>query len=191
MDRIWSLGGRHCIRIEFSLLFILNFFRIFLDCFSIESKHFQCVEIAFRPSAFAGVVVLMFWMGSDDWYSSHILPIIYTLFHILCHWDALARAVGSSKAVSHSDVQIGKLKKEGFLLLLFEWHMTCSMFAFKLARIIQLWLLISEGLITLTKVNQTLILNKIATASITCRTFIIFLFPCERMHCFHYASLIF
>lgn len=57
-----------------------------------------------------------------------------------------------------------------------------SVFAFKLDRIIYHWLLISEGLITSAKVNQTLISNKIAVASVTCRTFIIFLFPCKRMH---------
>jgi hypothetical protein len=56
------------------------------------------------------------------------------------------------------------------------------MFAFKLDRLIQVEFLISERLITLTKVSQTLIFSKIVMGPITCRTFIIFPFPCERTH---------
>jgi len=74
----------------------------------------------------------------------------------------------------------GKLKH--FFLLHLNDTAYCSVFAFKLDRIIYHWLLISEGLITSAKVNQTLISNKIAVASVTCGTFIIFLFPCKRMH---------
>lgn len=63
------------------------------------------------------------------------------------------------------------------------------MFAFKLDSIIHIQLLILEGLITLTKVNQALILNKIARAPITRKRLIRFLLLRERMYFLHYASL--
>lgn len=175
------------------MLFISNHFQDTPRLFSIEITHFQCVEIAFRAPCFCWGGGFDVWHGGREWCLGRFPRAPnYSIFYILCHRDALARIMIPSKQHPIQTCKNGNESRRVFLLpiLLFEWHTTYSMFAFKLARIIQLWLLISEGLITLTKVNQTLIFNKIATAPITCKTFITFLFPCKRMHCFHYAPLI-